>query len=594
MNESNNIIIKQSPSRESLNNLMELFNAERYEDAENLAISILKDFQESFFAWQVLGATYRMTDRPSKSLSANLKAAQLVPEEPTVHNNLGVSFLELNRFKEAKVAFEKAIAIKDNYFQAYNNLAKSEFKLGYLNQAEASDRKAISLNSDYIDAHHGLAKTLQALQRYPEAVTSYNTVLKINPNNVEAYNNFGITLALQNKYTEAEVCYNKAIELKPEGHHAYHNLAGLLILMHRFDEAELKSRKAIALKPDDDGAHYTLANTLTELGRFEEAEASYRSSIELNPDNLSAIINLAPVLEHLLKSEEAITLLKYVVKRGSKLALIANLNLTIIFFQQQKFEESIKFLRAASDLQDEKTFGYINAQVYYFYLSELLKWHENKSIDNTKYTEAKNLYVIGESHCLACNALNLKSDEDDLLARSMLIVGCKQWHLGNSKRNKYKYQFEQIFNSLPKSSTLLLTVGEIDCRLNDGILMHLKKYPTKNIDELVADTVKNYMHYIDKINSKSKHRIIIQGVPCPKVSKKNINKIEVSKLLNVISLLNRDLRNMSKDRSFGFLDVHKLTDDGNGVSNNIWHIDDYHLSPDAILEAWSNYKDNST
>ena len=53
MNESNNIIIKQSPSRESLNNLMELFNAERYEDAENLAISILRDFQESFFAWQV-------------------------------------------------------------------------------------------------------------------------------------------------------------------------------------------------------------------------------------------------------------------------------------------------------------------------------------------------------------------------------------------------------------------------------------------------------------------------------------------------------------------------------------------------------------
>ena len=96
MNESNNIIIKQSPSRESLNNLIELFNAERYEDAENLAISILRDFQESFFAWQVLGATYRMTDRPSKSLSANLKAAQLVPEEPTVHNNMGVSFLELN------------------------------------------------------------------------------------------------------------------------------------------------------------------------------------------------------------------------------------------------------------------------------------------------------------------------------------------------------------------------------------------------------------------------------------------------------------------------------------------------------------------
>ena len=37
---------------------------------------------------------------------------------------------------------------------------------------------------------------------------------------------------------------------------------------------------------------------------------------------------------------------------------------------------------------------------------------------------------------------------------------------------------------------------------------------------------------------------------------------------------------------FGFLDVHKITDRGDGFSNLVWHIDSNHLSPEGIQEAW--------
>jgi hypothetical protein len=35
--------------------------------------------------------------------------------------------------------------------------------------------------------------------------------------------------------------------------------------------------------------------------------------------------------------------------------------------------------------------------------------------------------------------------------------------------------------------------------------------------------------------------------------------------------------------------VHKLTNRGDGFSNAVWHIDNIHLSPDGMLEAWRKY-----
>ena len=46
------------------------------------------------------------------------------------------------------------------------------------------------------------------------------------------------------------------------------------------------------------------------------------------------------------------------------------------------------------------------------------------------------------------------------------------------------------------------------------------------------------------------------------------------------------LKNKSKKMGFGFLDVHKLTDNGDGFSNSIWHLDTIHLSPEGMCEAW--------
>ena len=70
---------------------------------------------------------------------------------------------------------------------------------------------------------------------------------------------------------------------------------------------------------------------------------------------------------------------------------------------------------------------------------------------------------------------------------------------------------------------------------------------------------------------------------------KNISKEQVTELIDLIREFNILLKNKSFELGFGFLDVHKLTDRGDGFSNLIWHVDEHHLSPGGMHEVWHKY-----
>jgi len=47
------------PTNQQLINLLELYQAEKYPEAENLSLKITQEFSEHPFAWKVLGATLK-------------------------------------------------------------------------------------------------------------------------------------------------------------------------------------------------------------------------------------------------------------------------------------------------------------------------------------------------------------------------------------------------------------------------------------------------------------------------------------------------------------------------------------------------------
>jgi Flp pilus assembly protein TadD len=435
-----------------------------------------------------------------------------------------------------------------------------------------------------------VGNTLQELGRLEEAEASYEQAIALKPDYAEAHSNLGTTLQELGRLDEAEASYLQAIALTPSDAEVHSNLGITLKELGRLDEAEASFTQAIALKPDFAEAHSNSGNTLQELGRLDEAEVSYTKAIALKPDFTEAILNLSINLSYMDALEEEILTLQSLLQIDTdKYGLRAGVNLAICNFLKGDFFESKKHLLAATKIQEKKSSEFKNEKIYQIYLLSILKWREDKCFDVYNEKNDKNLYVIGESHSLVSHHVRIKLSGSDFFGKTKLIKGCKQWHLGNSFRNKFKHQFESIFCALPNYSHVLLAIGEIDCRLDSGIIEHKNKFPEKEIKEIILTTVENYLNYIVNNNSGCQHKITIQGVPCPNIDIETYAEKDVTQLIDVIKKFNCELKSKSKGKGFEFLDVYKLTDRGDGFSNAIWHIDKYHLSPEGMQEAWRRY-----
>ena len=545
-----------SPSQSQLKILLEHYQNGRYDETEKLAISITEQFPNHQFSWKVLGAVLQYKSKVSEALIVNQKAVEINPKDAEAHYNLG------NTLKE----------------------------LGQLEEAEAKYREAIKLEPDFIEAHSNLGITLQALIRLEEAIIIYKDAIIINSYYPEVHYNLGNTLKELGQLEEAGISYKHAIALKHNYYEAYSNLGVTLQDLGRLEEAEINYKQALTIDPNYATAHNNLGLTLQELGRLEEAEASYKHAIRLKPNSPDALMNLSIVQDYLNNLDIAIIQLKnLLIIDPDNYGLRAAVIIAIYSFLENDFSTSKKYLLQSSKIENYLTLNFKNERIYHQYLLKILDWHENKPFPLLNKISDRKLYVIGESHALVSHGLHVKFLDKSFLCKSMLIQGCMQWHLGNSIKNKFKVKFENIIKSISNQSDVLLSIGEIDCRLDNGIIKHRKKFPKKDMMHLITNTIENYLNYVYKINSYYKHKIIIQGVPSPNIETKNISKHKILELINLIRDFNIILKNKSTELGFGFLDIHKITDRGDGFSNEIWHLDNIHLSPQGMLEAWKNY-----
>jgi tetratricopeptide (TPR) repeat protein len=545
-----------SPPEELLNNLLGYYQNGRFSDAERLSVEITQDFPKHQFAWKVLGTVLGEMGRKSEAANINQTVVELSPQDSEAHNNLGITLKELGRLDEAEVSYRQAIALKPDYAEAHSNLGNTLKELRRLDEAEASYNQAIALKPEFALAHNNLGNTLQELGRFAEAEVSCLRALALNSEFAEAHNNLGITLKELGRLDEAEASYNQAIALKPDYAQAHNNLGVALKELGRLDEAEESCLKAIALKPDYVEALYNLSIVQRYMNNLKAEIISLQNVLQIDFDNFG---------------------------------LRAGVNLAIQNFLEGSFDESKKHLLATTKIQEKTSLIFKNEKVYWKYLLNILKWHENRYLSIKRESHDKNLYVIGESHSLASHHLRIQNSGIDFFCSARLIKGCKQWHLGNAFRNQYKHQFERIFFALPKHSHVLLAIGEIDCRLDTGIIEYKNKFPEKKIKEIILNTVESYLTYIVNNNFSCQHKVIIQGIPCPNIDVRNHSDKDIKQLVEVIKIFNYELKIQSKEKGFKFLDTHELTNKGDGLSNSSWHIDDYHLSPEGMQEAWQGH-----
>ena len=586
----------------------------KLQDAEHLYRAILQSQPEHPDANHNLGVLAVSLNKADLALPLFKTALEANPKKEQFWLSYIDTLIKEQRFDNAKQVLARA----KNQGVAGDKLKNLEAQLTpatqseNVNSADPSQQQLISLlelyqNGRFSDAEKlalsittefprhqfawkVLGAVLNQLGRICESVFAKEKAVTLSPKDAGAHNNLGATLQELRRLDEALASFNRAVALKPDYALAYNNLGATLQEQGRLDEALASFNRAIALKPDYALAYNNLGFTLKKLGRLDEALASFSQAIVLKPNYAEALLNLSSAHGYMDNLESEIVSLQKILQMGAaNHGLRAGVNLAICKFLKGDFKDTKSHLLSAAKIRKEILPISKNEKVYHEYLSKIMEWHENKYLEGKKGKNDKILYVVGESHSLASHQLCIQNKGINFFCTAKLIKGCKQWHLGNAHRNQYKHQFEDIFAALPKYSYVLMAIGEIDCRLDNGIIIHNRKFPERQIKEIISNTVENYLNYIVNNNYDYQHNVIIQGVPCPNLSVKNHSEKEIRQLVEVIKIFNYELKTQSREKGFGFLDTHELTDDGDGMSNDSWHIDNYHLSPEGMKEAWRRY-----
>lgn len=577
-----------APSKVEIDALVDHFGKGQYEVAYALALAMTKNFPRYPFGWKALGAIHGQTGNLSESLLPMRKAAELMPRDAEAHCNLAVVLTDLGQTEEAEACCRRAIALNPNYAEAYCNLGVALNDLGRVEEAEACLCRAIALKPGYAEAYCNLGAVLNDLGRYAEAEANCRQAIALKPNYAEAYCNLSAILNSLDRADEARACCNRSITLKPNYAGAFTNLGNALVRLRQMEEAQACYRQAIALNPGNAEAHNNLGNAFRLLGRFREAEDCFRQALEHDTNHVGALINLG----FLLIDEGRLAETKSCMDRGlarfsENKWPIVGVALIAYWLIGLDDEALVLIENYAEFVPRSRSIKFQPQQTFFFYVAKLIK---HKRFHSELYEAGRGeepLVVLGESHCLGLDNLRIAWSNDVRVSASCRFVsGIKMFHLARGLDTHYSILLSGKLNSLESGCHLLFTIGEIDCRPDEGIwkAFHKGKGP---LEQLVDSTVDGYLNWLSKeLAARPFLSVTLQGIPAPNyLSRERYSSTDKVGLLAMIRAVNLRIETVAHSRGWKYLDVYSATAGEDGMSNGKWHLDGHHLEPRFYAES---------
>ena len=174
------------------------------------------EVHQSFYFWNCKGLALEGLQEYQKAVEAYDRAIQLKPEFFEAWNNRGEAYMEMNQPNQAKANFGQAIQLnEEKSFVPWNNLGKLYFKQREYPQAIEAYQQAIKIKEDYIPALIGLGNAQKSQKLYYDALASYERAIEVNRNSYEAWFGKGLVEESLQQDREAIRSYERAISLKP-------------------------------------------------------------------------------------------------------------------------------------------------------------------------------------------------------------------------------------------------------------------------------------------------------------------------------------------------------------------------------------------
>jgi tetratricopeptide (TPR) repeat protein len=325
-------------------------------------------------------ATINSKSGNHKAAIINLeKALTLTEDKVDVWSLLGMEYLYLDNFDNARLNFSKCLEVDyedysalynvvycfdmekkheaaviylNNYIDinpycevAWHQLGRQYFILEMYNEALSSFDYAVLIDESFIGGYLEKAKTLEALERYQEAIDNYLITLELDDPTAFAYVRIGECYERLQKHEAAISYYKKAVHEDPLLDRGWVLLANLHYNEGSYQEASYYISKA--LKIDEDNSLYwrKYSEIKLKLNFFEEAVSGFDKCLILGDDALEIFIALTDVLSFLGEFNDAVAVL-FKAQKSYKNSAEIEYRLAGLFFVLNKEKYGLNHLIA--------------------------------------------------------------------------------------------------------------------------------------------------------------------------------------------------------------------------------------------------------
>ncbi|HEY5798772.1 MAG TPA: tetratricopeptide repeat protein [Burkholderiaceae bacterium] len=512
-----------------------------------------------------------------------LKTAQLLQTAVAKH--------QCGQVSEAEAIYERILQIDAKQFDALQLLGLIKRSKGEVQHAYELLALAASVNPTNVTIHATLGNALLDLQRYAEALTSYDRFLSVTPDFAEVLNNKANALSALGREVEAMACYEQALQKQADFPDAYFNRGNLHMDMRHYGQALIDYEQVLRIDANHYQAWNNRGNALQKLERFPEALQSYLRGLGIAPLNPELHASVGNFYKLTGRMNEAVAHFAKVLELAARGFVRENaaLQLAILHHVYGNPEQCGPLLQMAKGIANNPAVKDQGSLIYCAFMLKLQLWWQAFRQQARMPQATSTMYVIGESHMLSAANLVVPYRGQNRLCKGLWIEGCTQWRLGSAGDNHYKQLLAHFLQAIPEGASVLLAIGEIDCRIDGGILKASKKSVEMSLEQRVEATVTAYLHHVEEQARRRSQHLIVSGVPAYNIAENGRTAEEMQAFGQFLARFNGILKEQAFKRGMDFLDVHTLTADVGGKAIQRWHIDEHHLRPDGIAAAFAGH-----
>ncbi|MBN2136040.1 MAG: alkaline phosphatase family protein [Acidobacteria bacterium] len=337
-----------------INKAAVLIQDNKYDEAEQLLLNIIKEEPKTSVAWLMLAKIYNTKNDKEKELNAYMKALDNATEQADVEDGiigaslilhdlkkidreiglvkmglkdfpnsfklkkfLGNLYFEESKYFEAIELYEKILQMKSDEPSVINELAKSYFMIGNVDKAMENWNKCFQMqpdlmkNNKYYYVNRGIVRGKAGDSQ--NAMNDLRQALKIDPEYSLTWTAIGNVYLGAKEYKNAEVSFRKGITFAKKTGDKASAYMGLIMTYNATGNSELEKlslKAAVKEVPDSNLIHRMYGFYLLSKMEYDSAKHEFETAITLNKNDYLSMNRLGALYAREGKIDAALKLFK--------------------------------------------------------------------------------------------------------------------------------------------------------------------------------------------------------------------------------------------------------------------------------------------